>query len=58
MNQACYMYTKAVAAFRDSGCLHLVCPAHQTYTKLCVVKERRKQSYERLFLVCSERENP
>ena len=26
-DQDCYMYTKTVAAFRESGC-HPVCPAH------------------------------
>ena len=25
-DEDCYMYTKAVAAFRESGCLHPVCP--------------------------------
>ena len=45
-----YMYTKAVTAFRESGCLHPVCPAHQRYAM--------KQSYGRPFFVCSERENP
>ena len=57
-DQNCYMYTKAVAAFRESGCLHPVCPAHQRYAKLCVVKDKMKQSYGRPFFVYSERKNP
>ena len=48
----------AVAAFHESGCLHPVCPTHQRYAKLCVVKDKMKQSYGRPFFVCSERENP
>ena len=51
------MYTKAVAAFCESGCLHPVCLTHQRYAKLCVVKDKMKQSYGRPFFVCSEREN-
>ena len=57
-DQDCYMYTKAMATFRENGCIHPVCPAHQRYAKLCVVKDKMKQSYGRPFFVCSERENP
>ena len=35
------MYTKAVAAFRKSGCLHPVSPTHQRYARLykcCTIK--------------------
>ena len=27
------MYTKAMATFRENGCIHPVCPAHQRYAK-------------------------
>ena len=57
-DQDCYMYTKAMATFRENGCIHPVCPAHQRYAKLCVVKDKMKHSYGRPFFVCSERENP
>ena len=57
-HQDCYMYAKAMATFRENGCIHPVCPAHQRYAKLCVVKDKMKQSYGRPFFVCSERENP
>ena len=57
-DQDCYMYTKAVATFRESGCLHPVCPTHQIDAKLCAVKDKMKQSYRRTFFVCSDRENP
>ncbi len=51
------MYTKAVAAFRESGCLHPVCPTHQKLAKLRMVKDKMKQSYGRPFFVYAEREN-
>ena len=57
-DQDCYMYTKAMATFRENGCIHPVCPAHQRCAKRCVVKDKMKQSYGRPFFVCSERENP
>ena len=47
-----------MATFRESGCIHPVCPTHQRYAKLCVVKDKMKQSYGRPFFMCSERENP
>ena len=56
-DQDCYMYMKALATFCKSGCLHPVCPAHQRYAKLRVVKKKMKQSYGRPFFVCSEGEN-
>ncbi|CAB4017009.1 endonuclease 8-like 3 [Paramuricea clavata] len=52
------MYTRAVAAFRASGSIHPVCPTHQKYAKLCVVKDTMKDNYGRPFFVCSERKNP
>ena len=48
------MYTKAMAAFRESYCLHLVC-RHQRYAKLCVVEDQMKQSYGRPLCVLSEK---
>ena len=42
-DQDCYMYTKAMATFLENGCIHPVCPAHQRYAKLCVVKDKMKQ---------------
>ena len=56
--QDCYIFTKAMSSFRESGCPHPVCHTHQRYAKLCVVKNMLKQSYGRPFFVCSERENP
>ncbi len=56
-DEDCYMYTKAVAAFRESGCLHPVCPTHQKLAKLRMVEDKMKQSYGRPFFVCAEREN-
>ncbi len=50
------MYTKAVAAFRESGCLHSVSPTHQKLAKLRMVKDKMNQSYGRPFFVCAERE--
>ena len=47
-----------MVAFHESGCLHPVYPAHQRYDKLCIVKDKMKQSYGRTFFVCSEQENP
>ena len=38
-DENCYMYTRAVAAFRASGSIHPVCPTHQKFAKLCVVKD-------------------
>jgi hypothetical protein len=35
-----------------------VCPTHQKFAKLCVVKDTMKDNYGRPFLVCSERKNP
>jgi hypothetical protein len=52
------MYTRAVAAFRASGSIHPVCPTHQKFAKLCVVKDTMKDNYGRPFFVCSERKNP
>ena len=45
LDQDCYMYTKAVAAFRESGCLHPVCPTHQRCQAVyayssCVLSEK------------------
>ena len=57
-DENCYMYTRAVAAFRASGSIHPVCPTHQKFAKLCVVKDTMKDNYERPFFVCSERKNP
>ena len=37
------MYTKAMAAFRERGCLHPVCHTHQPFAKLCVVKDKMEQ---------------
>ncbi len=56
-DEDCYMYTEAVAAFRESGCLHPVCPTHQKLAKLRMVEDKMKQSYGRPFFVCAEREN-
>ena len=36
---------KAVAAFRESGCLHPLCPTHQKLAKLRMVKDKMKQNY-------------
>ena len=55
-DQDCQKYTKVTAAFHESGCLHPVYPAHQRYAKLCIVKDKMKQSYGRTFFVCSEQE--
>ena len=57
-DENCYMYTRAVAAFRASGSIHPVCPTHQKFAKLCVVKDTMKDNYGRPFFVCSERKNP
>jgi hypothetical protein len=57
-DENCYMYTTAVAAFRASGSIHPVCPTHQKFAKLCVVKDTMKDNYGRPFFVCSERKNP
>jgi hypothetical protein len=54
----CYMYTRAVAAFRASGSIHPMCPTHQKFAKLCVVKDTTKDNYRRPFFECSERNNP
>jgi hypothetical protein len=54
----CHMYTRAVAAFRASGSIHSVCPTHQKFARLCVVKGTTKDNYGRHFFVCSERKNP
>jgi hypothetical protein len=53
----CYMYTRAVAAFRGSGSIHLVCLTHQKFARLCVVKDTMKDNYGRPFFMCSERKN-
>ena len=57
-DENCYMYTSAVAAFRESGSTHPVCTTHQKFAKLCVVKDTTKDNYGRPFFVCSERKNP
>ena len=57
-DEDCYMYTKAVAAFRGSGSIHPVCPTHQKFARLCMVKDKMKLNYGRPFFVCSERQNP
>jgi hypothetical protein len=49
---------QAVSAFRASGSIHPVCPTHQKFAKLCVVKDTMKDNYGRPFFVCSERKNP
>ena len=53
----CYMYTRAVAAFRGSGSIHPVCPTHQKFARLYAVKNTMKDNYERPFFVCCERKN-
>jgi hypothetical protein len=57
-DENCYMYTRAVAAFRGSGSIHPVCLTHQKFARLCVVKDTMKDNYGQPFLVCSERKNP
>jgi hypothetical protein len=57
-DEKCYMYTRAVAAFRASVSIHPVCPTHLKFAKLCVVKDTMKDNYGRPFFVCSERKNP
>ena len=42
----------------ESGCLHPLCSTHQRHAKLCVGKDKIKQSYGRPYFVCSEHENP
>jgi hypothetical protein len=44
--------------FRASGSIHPVCPTHQKFAKLCMVKDTKKDNYGRPFFVCSERNNP
>jgi hypothetical protein len=44
-DENCYMYTRAVAAFGASGSIHPVCPTHQKFAKLCVVKDTMKDNY-------------
>ena len=56
-DEDCYMYTKGFAAFRESGCLHSVCPTYQKLPKLWMVKNKIKQNYRWLFFVCAEQEN-
>ena len=53
-DEDCYMYTKAVAAFRESGCLHPVCPTHQKLAKLRMVKDKMKQS---ILCLCRARKS-
>ena len=38
---------RAVAAFRASGSIHPVCPTHQKFAKLSVVKDTMKDNYGR-----------
>jgi hypothetical protein len=57
-DENCYLYMRAVAAFRASGSIHPVCLTHQKFAKLCVVKDTMKDNYGRSFFVCSERKNP
>ena len=53
----CYMFGKAVDAFRASGCIQPVCHTHQKLATMRMVKDKMKESYGRPYFVCSEREN-
>ena len=43
------MQTKAVAAVRESGCLHPACPTHQKLAKIRTVKDKMKPNNGRPF---------
>ena len=57
-DQDCYMFGKAVMAYRESGCVHPRCYGHGRLAKLRMVKDKNNQNYGRPFFVCSERDNP
>ena len=57
-DQDCYMFGKAVTAYRKSGCVHPRCYGHGHLAKMRMVKDKNNQNYGRPFFVCSERSNP
>ena len=57
-DQDCYMFGKAVTAYRKSGSVHPRCYGHGRLAKIQMVKDTSNNNYGRPFFVCSERENP
>jgi ssDNA-binding Zn-finger/Zn-ribbon topoisomerase 1 len=51
----CYMYEKAIMAWRCTEQPHPRCREHNKLTKMFVVKDLMKESYGRLFFVCGEK---
>ena len=51
-DEDCYMFTREVC--RNSGSNHPICPTHQRWAKLPIVKDKMKDNYERPFFVCSD----
>ena len=54
----CYLFQKAVACWKVSGCPHPVRHTHQRLVKTRMVKDKMKPSFGRPFFVCLERESP
>ena len=51
-DQDCYMFGKAVTAYRESGCVHPRCYGHGNLVKIRMVKDKTNQNYGRHFFVC------
>ena len=54
----CYMYEKAITAWRCTEQPHPWCHKHGKLARMCVVKDLMKESYGRPFFVCGEKTKP
>jgi ssDNA-binding Zn-finger/Zn-ribbon topoisomerase 1 len=54
----CYMYEKAITAWRCTEQPHPRCHKHGKLAWMCVVKDLMKESYGRPFFVCGEKTKP
>jgi hypothetical protein len=54
----CYMYEKAITAWRCREQPHPRCHKHGKLARMCVVKDLMKGSYGRPFFVCGEKTKP
>ena len=51
----CYMFEKAITAWRCTEQPHPRCCDHDKLAKMCVVKDLMKENYGRPFFVCGEK---
>lgn len=58
LERDCYLFEKAIASWKKSGCPHPPCNSHQKLARMGMVKDKMKPSFGIQFLVCTERENP